>query len=106
MNAMAVKHDVCVHDLGTGFNLPGTQVRKQLSWNRVESASRAQREQQCCGHGAAHRCVASSCIIHLTVLPGKPYTSHYLLDRTLRHHDLAQTSARPHPLSAAERQRC
>ena len=27
MNAMTAQHDVCVHDLGNAFNLPGTQVR-------------------------------------------------------------------------------
>ena len=84
MNAMAVKHGVCLADLGNAFNLPGTQVRKQLASTSRERAASENGDAPSL-EGSA---LASSCFVHLTVLPAKPYTSHYLLLRALAFRDV------------------
>eukprot|EP00316_Scyphosphaera_apsteinii_P000510 CAMPEP_0119340276 /NCGR_PEP_ID=MMETSP1333-20130426/99999_1 /TAXON_ID=418940 /ORGANISM="Scyphosphaera apsteinii, Strain RCC1455" /LENGTH=914 /DNA_ID=CAMNT_0007351993 /DNA_START=40 /DNA_END=2784 /DNA_ORIENTATION=+ len=82
LNAMLRKHKVCLQDLGTAFNLPGTQVRKQLMMSTKEAASDALE--------IMDSPLAQACAVHLTVLPSKPHTSHYLLKRALEHHDVMQ----------------
>ena len=102
MNAMVVKHGTCLKDLGNAFNLPGTQVRKQLATTARARAAVTDGEVLSLDGTA----VASSCFIHLTVLPAKPYTSHYLLLRALAFRDVMRcehvTGAQPalSPLAA------
>ena len=103
MNAMVTKHKVCVHDLGSAYNLPGTIVRKNLMTTR--------RARRVTPEGTP---LASSCFVHLTVLPSKQKTSHYLLQRALQQGDIMRcdgedvstgtaAAARPHSLSPTER---
>ena len=96
---MMIKHATCLHDLGTAFNLPGTQVRKLMM------TTAAQRADSSGGGGGALSLRGSpmegACMIHLTVLPAKHFTSHYLLKRALEHTDVLQCSA--HEPVAADR---
>lgn len=91
LNAMMIKHATCLHDLGTAFNLPGTQVRKLMM------TTAAQRADSGGGGGGAPSLrgspMADACMIHLTVLPSKHHTSHYLLKRALEHTDVLQCSS-------------
>jgi len=82
LNAMLRKHDVCLEDLGTAFNLPGTQVRKLLVTNKEQRDTAAE------ALDIRHSPVADACVIHLTVLPAKHYTSHYLLKRAVESDDV------------------
>jgi len=86
LNAMVHKHKVCVHDLGTAFNLPGTQVRKMLATTSKQRAASPE------PLDLRDSPVAQSCIIHLTVLPAKQYTSDYLLRRAISGGDVMQCS--------------
>lgn len=70
MNAMVHEHRACVHNLGDAFNLPGTQVRKMMATTDRDLATAGAIPSL---HGTA---VATSCFLHLTVLPAKQYTSH------------------------------
>jgi hypothetical protein len=103
LNAMLTRHSVCLHDLGNAFNLPGTAVRRQLATTergRSKMARMALPPAPSVGTD-----VAASCFLHLTVLPAKPYTSHYLLKRALVNRDVlsCSASANQHDLGAAER---
>ena len=102
MNAMVVKKDICLHDLGNAFNLPGTQVRKQLlSTEKKREAAGGSTQLSLRGSS-----LSSSCFIHLTILPAKPYTSHYLLLRSLAFRDVMNCEhvrGGPHELTALGR---
>ena len=79
LNAMMIKHGICLQDLGTPFNLPGTQVRKLLMATAKAPAPAS---------GLQGTAIADACMVHLTVLPSKHYTSHYLLKRSLEDRDV------------------
>ena len=118
MNAMASKHGACLHDLGNAFNLPGTQVRRELM--TTQRARHAAVHASAVGEEVAGASPASaaallpslkgtalgsSCFVHLTVLPAKPHTSHYLLQRSLKHADLMRCDYQQgtHALAPSER---
>jgi len=89
LNAMRHAHEVCLHDLGTRFNLPGTAVRKMITDTQ---GARAADASSSAAAAAALRASAlgTSCFIHLTVLPSKSDSSHYLLQRALTSADVLQ----------------
>ena len=96
LNAMMIKHATCLHDLGTAFNLPGTQVRKLMMTTAAQRADSGGGGGGGGGGGALSlkgSPMAEACMIHLTVLPSKHHTSHYLLKRALEHTDVLQCSA-------------
>ena len=91
---MMIKHATCLHDLGTAFNLPGTQVRKLMMTTAAQRA-----ESGAVAPSLRGSPMADACMIHLTVLPSKHHTSHYLLKRALEHTDVMQCSSHE-PVSA------
>jgi len=100
MNAMVRQQNVCVSNLGDAYNLPGSEVRRLLATSATEiSAAKAIPSL----NGTA---VADSCFLHLTVLPNKPYTSHYLLRRALLSGDVmncTHSAGRMNTFSAVNR---
>ena len=55
-----------MRDLGDPFNLPGTEVRKQLATTSRDLATAKEMPSLRC------TAVADSCFLHLTVAPAKP----------------------------------
>lgn len=94
MNAMLRRHAVCLDDLGTAFNLPGTQMRKMLT------STAAQREE---GTHLQLRdsAIADACVAHLTVLPSKSVSAAYLLKRSLTARDVLQCAGKGGPVDKA-----
>jgi len=94
MNAMLRRHDVCLDDLGTAFNMPGTQVRKMLTSTaaqRKEGTHLQLRDSQ----------LADACVAHLTVLPSKSISAAYLLLRALTSRDILQCAGKGGPVDQA-----
>ena len=95
LNAMVRRHEVCLQDLGGGFNMPGTQVRKFIVSTAQQRAAMDEPPEL---RGSP---LATACMVHLTVLPAKPHTSHYLLTRSLEHDDVMQCESAPSRPAAA-----
>jgi hypothetical protein len=94
LNAMLRRHGVCLDDLGTAFNLPGTQMRKMLT------STAAQREE---GTHLQLRdsAISDACVAHLTVLPSKSVSAAYLLKRSLTVRDVLQCGGKGGPVDTA-----
>lgn len=84
LNAQLHRQRGCLHDLGTAFNMPGTSIRKLLT--STSKQRRAATEPL----SLANSPISDACIAHLTVLPAKAQSSHYLLQRALTHRDVLQ----------------
>lgn len=83
MNAMLRRHDVCLDDLGTPFNLPGTQIRKMMTSTTAQRAEGTHLQLR-------DAPIADACVAHLTVLPSKSVSAAYLLKRSLTTRDVLQ----------------
>jgi len=95
MNAMLRKHGGCLEDLGTAFNLPGTQVRKMLT------STPSERESEAGALQPRDSPLADACVAHLTILPSKSVSAAYLLRRSLLSRDILQCAGKGGPVDAA-----
>ena len=85
LNAQLHRHRGCLHDLGTAFNMPGTTIRKLLTSTSKQREAAASEPLS-----LANSPISDACIAHLTVLPAKAQSAHYLLQRALTHRDVLQ----------------
>lgn len=89
------RHGGCLEDLGTAFNLPGTQVRKMLT------STPSERESEAGALQPRDSPLADACVAHLTILPSKSVSAAYLLRRSLLSRDILQCAGKGGPVDAA-----